>query len=305
MSRLREYETFVTIVETLSLSSAAKQLHRSVSSVSKQLSSLEESLSAQLIHRSTQSLSVTDSGERFYRKCKEILSAVEIAEQGIKEERSVPIGKLSLSFPEVLLRTAFMQLVTEFSAKHPGIAFDLKMSNECCDLIDEKIDFAFRMGDLSDSRLTAIALTTFHPIFCAAPTYVEEHGIASTFEALLQDHRVIVPNYLNLSDEVRRFFDHSNKLPITLEVANTTNSESTMYQAAITGLCVGVFPDITVLEDIEQGRLVRVLPKTHLPEQTLWLLFKNSLYLPAKQTLFKEYMSEKKHFFRQANFHAS
>jgi len=292
MSRLSDYLTFITIVDTQSITEAANQLHRSVSAVSKQLSKLESDLSVHLINRSTQSLSVTEIGEMFYLKCKDILAAVELAEQSVKDERSTPSGKITLSFPEVLLRSPFMDLLKAFTQQYPSITFDLRVSNHYDDIIDDQIDFAFRMGKLSDSRLTAISLTSTTPIFCASPDYILNNGSPSSFEELVENHRLILPTYLNLSEQVRRFFSHSDKLPFSLENAHTSNSEAVLYESVISGLGISIMLNISISEDLKEGKLVKLFPDNTFPELSLSLLYKNSHYLPEKLRVFKQFMSE-------------
>ncbi|MBL4630708.1 MAG: LysR family transcriptional regulator, partial [Paraglaciecola sp.] len=144
MSKLNDYQTFIAIVECSSLTLAANQLHRSVSAVSKQLTKLESHLGVKLIERSTQSLAITELGQGFYYQCKNILASIEHAEQRVKDELITPTGKLILSFPEVLLRTGFMDLLQEFNQKYPLINMDFRVSNQIDDIVDQQIDFAFR-----------------------------------------------------------------------------------------------------------------------------------------------------------------
>ena len=291
MSRFSDYLTFVALVETGSMTEAARKLHRSVSAISKQLAKLEERLSVQLIIRSTQSLSVTGPGEKFYLSCKEILAAVDRAEQSLTDELSVPSGRVTLSIPEVLLRTGFMDLLGAFIRAYPLITLDLKISNTYVDIIDEKVDFAFRMGELSDSRLTAITLMSSEPIFCAAPDYIRHRGKPTTYAELVTEHRLILPSYLNLSDQVRRFFSHTDKLPFSIENAHCSNSEAALYESVLRGLGISVMLDFSVSEDIKKGRLIKLLPETSFPPLKLSLLYKNSDFLPEKVRVFKGFVS--------------
>jgi len=293
MSRFSDYLTFVTIVDTQSITEAAKQLHRSVSAISKQLSKLEENLSAHLINRSTQSLSVTEIGEKFYLKCKDVLAAVDSAEQSVKDELSIPSGKITLSFPEILLRSPFMEILEAFTQQYPSVTLDLRVSNRYDDIIEDQIDFAFRMGKLSDSRLTAITLANTYPIFCASPDYIHNNGSPSSFEELVSNHRLILPTYLNLSEQVRRFFSHSDKLPFSLENAHLSNSEAVLYESVIRGLGVSIMLDISITEDLKKGKLIKLFPQNTFPELSLCLLYNNSDYMPEKLRVFKYFINEK------------
>ena len=290
MSRFNDYLTFTAIVENQSITGAANQLHRSVSAVSKQLSKLEDSLGVRLIERSTQSLSITKLGEVFYHKCKDILAVVAEAEQSLKDEQAAPSGKITLSFPEVLLRSPFMDLLSAFSNLYPEITLDLRVSNQVEDIIENRIDFAFRMGLLSDSRLTAISLNQARPVFCASPEYLSKKGSPNSFEALFSEHRFILPTYLNLSEQVRRLLTHTDKLPISLEHAHTSNSETVLYDAVVRGLGIAIMLDVSIADDIKAGRLIELFPENPLPTQKMFMLYHNKDYMPEKMRVFKAFI---------------
>jgi len=234
---------------------------------------------------------VTEIGETFYLKCKDILAAVELAEQSVKDELSIPSGKITLSFPEVLLRSPFMALLKAFTQQYPAITFDLRVSNHYDDIIEDQIDFAFRMGKLTDSRLTAISLANTTPIFCASPDYIMNNGSPSSFEELVTKHRLILPTYLNLSEQVRRFFSHSDKLPFSIENAHTSNSEAVLYESVIRGFGISIMLDISISDDLKEGKLIKIFSDNTFPELNLCLLYKNSHYLPEKLRVFKKFMN--------------
>lgn len=292
MVSFSEYLTFIAIVETQSFTGAANRLHRSVSSVSKQLSKLEERLGVCLIDRSTKSLAVTSLGEGFYLKCKHIIDSVGLAEQYVKDEWTAPSGKITLSFPEVLLRTPFMGLLKSFNEQYPAITFDLKVSNAVDDMIESRIDFAFRMGKLNDSRLTAIPLNLAKPIFCASPDYLLRYGTPRSFDTLFADHRLILPSYLNLSEQLRSFFSSADKLPISLDKAHTSNNETILYDAVIRGMGVAVMLDMSVFDDIKIGRLVELFPDKALPASQMSLVYQNGHQLSEKKRVFKAFIKE-------------
>jgi len=292
MASLSEYLTFTAIVEARSFTGAANRLHRSVSSVSKQLSKLEEGLGVCLIDRSTQSFAVTSLGEGFYLKCKEIIVAVDQAEQSVKDEWITPSGKITLSFPEVLLRTPLMDLLKKFNDQYPAITFDFKVSNAIDDIIENRIDFAFRMGKLNDSRLTAILLNQARPMFCASPDYLSRNGKPESLDALFSEHRLILPSYMNLSEQLRVFFSSSDKLPISIDNAHTSNNESVLYESVMRGMGVGIMLDITISDDIKTGRLVELFPQKKLPESQVFLVYHSSHQLPEKKRAFKAFIKD-------------
>lgn len=290
MSRFNDYYAFTLIVDTLSITKAANQMNRTVSAVSKQLTKLESHLGVQLIDRSTQSLSVTDLGGKFYIQCKEILMSVECAEQSLKDELIAPAGKLKLSFPEVLLNTAFMDLLESFGTKFPLIKFDLNISNIVDDIIDEGIDFAFRIGHINDSRLTAISLSRVSPVLCASPTYLKRNGQPKSVASLLSENRAILPTYVNVSEYVKKLFPTAKVGLIAEDQAHTTNSEVALHSMVLRGLGVAMLLDITVDKDIRSGKLVEIFPSKNYGSQQIYLIFNKRDYMSTKMELFKDFI---------------
>ena len=288
MSKLDEYQAFVTIVELKSLSKAAQALHLSPSAISKKLTQLEDSLSVTLLERSTRSLAVTDVGKLFYKDCKSILASVTEAEERLVDNQKRIMGKLTLSCPRVLLQPQFFHMLNQFKQQHPDIKFDVSVSNEIEDLIDGQIDFAFRIAPLKDSRLTAIPFLETRPVFCASPKYIEKHGKPKNLLDL-KKHTAIIPTYLNLSDRIRQLFPNQGGTP-DLELFDTTDDVYALYQWVKQGGGISMMLDVMINEDINDGVLKPLFPELPFPTQKAQLLFNKTQYQPKKMVLFRKFI---------------
>ena len=293
MAKFDEYQAFTTIVELGSLSKAADALHLSPSAISKKLSLLEDSLHVQLIDRSTRSLAVTDSGKTFYRDCKAILELVEQAEDHLLDEKDELKGKLTLSCPRVLLQPPFLTLINQFSEQYPLIKINLSVSNDIEDLVGGRIDYAFRIGQLKDSRLQAIPLMDTRPLFCASPTYIEKFG--KPLELLeLKNHKVIIPTYLNLSDRMRQLF--TGLVPgqgtLDLDLFDTTDDVYALYQRVCQDGGISMMLDLMVSTDIASGELEHLFPNIPFPSQKIVLLYPKKQHQPRKMAAFKDFIKE-------------
>ena len=248
MSKFDEYQAFVAIVDAGSLSKAAQTLHLSPSAISKKLSLLEDSLGIQLIERSTRAMAVTDLGKVFYRECKAILSSISEMESRLVDTKEEPRGKLTLSCPRVLLQPFFLRMINEFTEQYPAIKVDLSVSNEIEDLVEGRIDFAFRVGQLKDSRLKAIHLKDTRPVFCASPGYLEKYGKPKHLLAL-EKHKMIVPTYLNLSERMRQLFPGlslSSQGQLDLESVHTTDDVYALLQMVLGNGGISMMLDLMV-----------------------------------------------------------
>lgn len=149
-SLAKEYSAFVAVVEQGSITAAAKSILSTPPSVSKWVTSLESRLGVKLLERSTHAVSITDVGQAFYLKAREVLEKIQQAELMLNEEQTVMGGKLNISLPTVLLKTGFLALIKDFKASYPNVLINLHTSDQFVDLVQDKVDFAIRMGGLED-----------------------------------------------------------------------------------------------------------------------------------------------------------
>ena len=290
MSKLKSYQAFVAVVEEKSISKAANRLNLTSSAVSKLLSKLESDLEVRLVERTTKSLEVTDPGSKFYFRCQDILNNILEAEQSLKEDSGAETGKISLSLSKVLLKTPFLQLLTAFSETYPDLKLDLQITDENVDLIEDKVDFAFRIGPLNDRRIIARKLIKTKIVFCASPDYLSHHGTPTTVKAL-KDHELILPTYLNLSELMSKLFG-SNTTHFNLQHFTTTNDFIALHEAVCAGMGISMVPDISIQTEIQAGELEIVLPNKTCYKKDLNLLYTRREYMPLKMQLFKAFIEE-------------
>ena len=115
MSKLNQYQIFVTVVESGSIAQAALKLNYSAPAVSKQLSKLEQSLQVQLFHRSHKKLDITEAGKRFYPKCKNILLSISQAEDALLAEHDAVCGTIAITLSKALCRSIIFDLLASFT----------------------------------------------------------------------------------------------------------------------------------------------------------------------------------------------
>ncbi|MDZ7683943.1 MAG: LysR family transcriptional regulator [Gammaproteobacteria bacterium] len=272
MSKFQEYRTFIAIVERKSLSHAADKLHKSTSTVSKQLAKLEEDLGATLIERNTQTFTVTPLGEEFYHHCKQILRNIEDAERMVRDRLLKPCGKLSISLPEVLLHTELLTHLAEFARSHSEVKFDVNVSNEVEDLIERGYDFAFRIEPLTDERLVASPLTDVRLLVVASPTFIERHGKPESLAALVESHQLILPSYVNIPRVSRLLGPVVGDQPANIDLSHGATSEAAILAMACEGMGVALLLDVSVRPLIEDGTLVQLFPGEKLLERTVYLV---------------------------------
>lgn len=188
MNNFSDIVAFAKVVEAHSFVAAAQSLGMSPSAISKAVSRLEERLGARLLNRTTRSLSLTDLGASFYERCREALMQLDHAETEVTEARGVPRGRLRVDAPVSLGRRIIVPALPRFIQQNPELTLQMSMNDRVIDLVQEGIDAAVRVGNLSDSSLIARRVGSFRGVTCASPEFIARVGAPTTPDDLKPEH---------------------------------------------------------------------------------------------------------------------
>ncbi|MEP6504620.1 MAG: LysR family transcriptional regulator [Betaproteobacteria bacterium] len=180
MDRLDAMGVFLAVVDGGSLSAASRRLDMPLATVSRKLAELESHLGARLVNRSTRKLALTDPGLAYERACRRILDDVEAAERAVAGEYDAPRGELVVTAPLAFGRLHVLPLLAPFLRGHTEVDVRLALGDRIAHLLDEHVDVALRIGQLPDSRLSAIGLGALRRVVCASPAYLKAHGTPRT-----------------------------------------------------------------------------------------------------------------------------
>ncbi len=254
MDRLRRMEIFVTIVEAGQFTRAASALSLSKSSVSHALSDLEKYLGLQLIKRNNRSWQLTDTGHVYYEQSKKILSDVRAMEDTARHESQRLSGHIRLSAPETFGSYTLTPIIATFMAKHPDIIIEINLTERLVDLIEERVDIAFRAGPMKDSSLVARMIGEAKMIICASPDYLEKNG-EPTSHIDLKNHKCLRysrgPTWSLMKGGRQYSFTPRDHI--------VTNSGETLRQFAIAGQGIGLMPTMLVQQALAKGSLVQTM----------------------------------------------
>ena len=177
MNKLQAMEVFVQVVDCGSFTKAADALQLPKATVSTLVQSLETTLSAKLLHRTTRQVTVTSDGAAYYERCVRILSDVRDAEESLSRHRLSPSGRLRVDAPTGLSSEILVPALPDFFARYPDITIELGSSDRPVDLVEEGVDCAVRGGELVDLSLIARRVGVVNFVTCAAPSYIERFGM--------------------------------------------------------------------------------------------------------------------------------
>ena len=234
MDRLDAMSVLVAVVETGSLSAAARRIGSPLSTVSRKISDLEALLGTRLFIRSSRSIVLTEAGQSYVAACRRILADVEEAERAASGEYSAPKGDLVITAPVVFGRLHVLPLVTAFLIRYPEIDIRLMLVDRVVHLLDEHVDVALRIGSLPDSSLVAIRLGEIRRVVCGSPGYFSSHGIPQTPRDLA-GHACITMNGL-ASPSAWTFGRGKSEQSFAVRSRLVVNTAEAAIDAAIAGL---------------------------------------------------------------------
>ena len=173
MDRLESMSAFIAVVEAGGFSAAARHLRIPLATVSRRVSELEDHLRVQLLIRTTRSVALTETGQRYFETSRRLLDELGEAERLISGEYAAPRGELRVAAPVSLGRFYLAPIITEFLRTYPEVDVVLQLGDEVINLADEGIDIALRVGELPDSSLKTIHLGEIRRVVCASTTYLK------------------------------------------------------------------------------------------------------------------------------------
>jgi DNA-binding transcriptional LysR family regulator len=183
---------FQEIVKQGSLSAAARELGVTPAAVSKRLAKIEESLGVPLVRRTTRRLSLTDEGELFLVNARRILTELEEMEQQVAQNRLAPKGLLRVNAPLGFGRTYISPIVSRFVKRYPAVEVQLQLTDHPLSLIDDTFEVGIRFGEIPDARLIARRIAPNRRLVCAAPSYLEAHGVPKVPHDLVHHNCIVL-----------------------------------------------------------------------------------------------------------------
>lgn len=259
---LTSVRVFARVVELESFSEVARRMGITPATVSKHVASLEATLRARLINRTTRRLYVTDAGHRLYGHCIRVLNELDQAESELAEIRGEPAGPLRVTAPLLFAVAKISPNLPRFLQRHPRVTLDLDLSVEKVDLLQERIDVAVRIAESIDPGFVAFKLAPYKRVFCASPEYLETRGIPTTPEDIVHHNCLISRGAtLNATWPIATKGSISN---VRVSGSLIANNGHVVRDAALAGIGVIMSAHWIVADDLASGRLVEVLPD-HAP----------------------------------------
>jgi DNA-binding transcriptional LysR family regulator len=284
---------FVLIVDSGSISAAARHLQLTQSTLSRQLQSLEDQCGSVLLRRDTHRMHLTDTGHRLLADARALLALAEESEQRLRNEQTAIEGNIRIFATIDFGQGVVSRMIASFMQAHPAVTTQLAYSNRPLHMIEEGCDAGIIVGNLTDDTVVARSAGQIRRFPVVAPSFLSQQRKAPKSPADIQPWP-----WLTLSNPQ---FGVSNSVDLysaqgeqRLEVRPVMISEgvTSLREAILMGLGITVLPEWLVEDDLLSGRLMRVLPKWQARELPVHVVYPAQRRLPLRVRSFIDFAIE-------------
>lgn len=288
---LNDIKVFIYVVEAGSFAGASKFLAMPSTTVSRKIVQLEESLGVKLLHRSTRKLSLTEEGRHYFQLCQQHLVALEEANDVMMQAQSEPKGKIRISSPFDFAVQYAQPWITEFLKEYPEVSIELDTSDSYINMVEERIDVAFRTGQLQDSSLIARRIGPKYSVCCASPNFLKAKEKIKHPEDLAKINclHMVKPS----SNNQWHFIKQDKHYQVNVSGRYSTTSMHLIIESALNDLGVAYVPLDLVKKHLESGQLVQVLADYETPKSNIFVIYQSHKYMTKAIRLFIDHILEK------------
>lgn len=289
MDAFKELSAFVNAATRGSLSAAARLEGVTPAIIGRRLDALESRLGVKLLQRTTRRLSLTFEGQAFLEDCQRILNDLANAEAAVSLGGVRASGYLKISAPAGFGRRHVAPHVSRYMQENPEVAVNLDLSDRIVDLLNEGIDCAVRIGELTDSSLVSVRLGEMRRVVVATPAYLVAHGVPRTPADLTQH------NCLSLGQQRGWMFKHPESGEVeTIKVAGNfeCNDGAVLHEWALQGRGLAWRSMWEVGTDLREGRLTSVLDAWQAPPLGIYAVFPQRRHLPLRVRVFIDLLKD-------------
>ena len=291
IDRVELMRTFIRIVESGSLSAAARQMETTQATISRRLQSLEEMLGAKLLLRSTHAMKLTDDGERCYQHARQVVDSWLALEDALQLTDEQPVGTLRVRAPHAFGQQQLLLPLVGFLARYPQLSVEWMLHDTAVDFISDNIDCAIRVGAEVDPATVSVLLAEVPRCIVATP------ALLSHYPAVVEPEQLSALPWIAIST----FYQHEvvlhhqkDRQMVNVAIASRLSTDSLYVakNAALAGVGAAVVSSWTVEEELASGQLVELLPDWQATPLPVHLVYPWARYYPTRLRKFLDLMRE-------------
>lgn len=287
MDSLRAMRVFARVIDEGSFAGAARALDTAPAVVTRLVAELEEHLGARLMNRTTRRIALTEVGENYLERVRQILADVDEAEAMASASVTEPRGHVRLLTPPAVAVHQLAKHLPRFHAQYPLVTLEV-VANGPVETVDDSFDLTIALlRKPLDGNFVARRLARTEVITCASPEYLDKHG-RPQHPGQMQDHDLLIPPISELQRGITFYrggagdMDGETFTAMPRRGVLSTINVDTNYAAALAGLGIAGLPSFVIEDALMENALERVLPDWRLFSSTLWVCMPTRQHVPAR-----------------------
>jgi LysR family transcriptional regulator, regulator for bpeEF and oprC len=293
MELLQSMQVFAKLAELGSFTKVAETMQAGRPHITRSIQELEALLGVRLFQRTTRKVKLTEEGERFYERVKEVLASVSETTSMFDRSGATLRGRLRIDIPTAFAQRSFMESLRAFTHVYPDIELVLGVTDRTVDLVAEGVDCALRIGELPSSSLVARQIGTAIMVTCAAPSYLQAFGIPETLQDLTVHRGVSFLSGHNNRPLPWQFSVDGEDRPCASGGGIVVNESNAYVQCGVAGFGIIQAPGITVDAFLTSGELVEVLQRFRPRPRPISVLYPSRTHLAPQVQAFVEWLRER------------
>ncbi|MEM1152266.1 MAG: LysR substrate-binding domain-containing protein [Pseudomonadota bacterium] len=286
----KSLELFIRVANLGAIGKAGAELGLSRTAATQRIQELEKAVGAQLLHRTTRTVSLSVDGEIFLGHARRILENIEEAFSDLQNDPATVSGELRIASSASFGRKHLAPYMAEFLALYPKLSVQLHLSDSAFDIVENGFDLAIRLGELAPSTLKARRIGDSARIMIASPDYLARHG-APSMPTELRAHNCLIRSDIR-TWTTRGPIGQVEDVKVSGNFA--TNLAEAVTEAALSGIGIARKCRWEVAEHLDAGTLVEVLTDhTVLPEWGIYAVRSPSHTPPPRVRAFTEFIGSK------------
>lgn len=292
MNLVEAMRIYVRVAELSSFTQTAQSMGLPKANISTAVQQLESELGTRLLHRTTRRVQMTQDGQVFYERCKDLLADTEELLGLFRTDQTTLRGRLRVDMPSAVARNVVLPRLPEFMETYPELAIEFSSTDRRANLVSEGFDCVLRVGALGDSSHVARPLGYYRMVNCASPGYCAKFG-QPQHTGDLAEHRLIhYAAKLGARDSGFEYVDlaDGNVKFIAMPGALTVNNSDAYYAACLAGLGIIQAPETGVRMALDSGQLVELMPQYRAAPMPVSLVYANRRHQPRRVQVFMNWL---------------
>ena len=289
MDKLKNMQVFCRIVELGTFAAVARDMNLSAMMISKYVAQLEKSLGVILLNRTTRSLTLTEAGQSYYSRSKQLLEDLYNLDESTSQLGNSVKGILRINAPIDFGGIYMVPAIEAYQRLYPEVKILMSLDNNPVNLRKDSFDISILVTDTLDPGVVARKITQTELCTYASPAYLEKNGYPETI-ADLSTHRCLhntnTPHGNNWI-----FNDKGDTLKIKNDWAFASNNGRALCEAATLGMGIVQAPKSSVMDYLDHKQLIEILHEYRIPTLLIYATYLQRRFYPAKLSTFIDFLT--------------